>query len=893
MSAFDNGVGGIGSATSSSLGSVVTTGVGSGSPTVPWGSSGAPVISPFFTAATIDPVRWNQLFPYRLVVVDVTKGNAVVTGGGSSSGGGTSSGLSGIPNPLASLSSPKGTVQYTLQGTPTLTFSPLSTSNWQFNLPITPQQLSITDQYAINTSATLRGIVEEHNGIKFKLISASGSLGVWPYRESVISPPGGSGILSQVFGGTIQAATGLINQIGSVINTFNSGSPVTPPKTISPTDPKSTFGGTSTGYYQAMYLQQFLEQYAEAKKNPANAAWRLVFDIQKQNQSYVVTPMQFTWQQSASKPMEIMYQLQFKAWRRINLKQTLQKPTPAQSYALTPNLLQNILNTITQARLVCSSAIALIGAVTADVSKVFSVISQTALFVKDLLGVGTAASDLPSSIAQDFSSAIQQFAFLNSSQISNSVTTPKGSAAIKALVQNSINNNGLSPRAVANRQLGPAAASSQQVSNSSAILSNPNANVDLLDQIPTNQLNLNTAQQNKLNQILSNTALTVQQLKNNQAVIQGLSVQLADYFGAGNATYNQLFGLTPPPTKIQPMTIDQFLLLDTLYEFIQSISYLTATTQVTDLNIINSLDYVAGLANQSGIPFNIPNSKIYVPVPFNSTMESIATRYLGDATRWIEIATLNNLEEPYIDESGFQLPLLSNAIGRQIVVSNDQNLYFGQTIILKSSTQTQVARQITNITPLPNGNSYLITLNGDPNLNNFVTADKAFIQAYLPNTTNSQQKIFIPTDLPPPTYPGQLNIVPPGIAVSDPLTGLSGVDLLLTDSGDLALNNYADFMISYGLTNLIQALRILFTTVINSFILHPEYGLGIRPGTSISDLNIQQLYEQINSQVTQDPRFSSVTSLQIQASPPTLSISLGVSLPGMQGTLPVNFQLGA
>ena len=59
-----------------------------------------------------------------------------------------------------------------------------------------------------------------------------------------------------------------------------------------------------------------------------------------------------------------------------------------------------------------SSAIGVISAVTSDVNQVFSVISQTALFVKAALGVVTAASDLPGSIVQDFNSAIQQFVFI-------------------------------------------------------------------------------------------------------------------------------------------------------------------------------------------------------------------------------------------------------------------------------------------------------------------------------------------------------------------------------------------------------------------------------------------------------------------------------------------------
>lgn len=882
MGLFDNGTGnlGIGSAISSLTNAAASAfGLNSGSnasansPLVtPWDpSAGSPINSVFYPSLSIDPTRWNQLYPYRLVVVDVTKNNSVVSGFGNY----------------------KGTVQFVVQGTPTLIFTPLTTTKWEFNLPITPQQLNITDQYAINTSATLRGVLEEHNGIKFKIINASGTMGVWPYRESVVQPPGSPSIIQSVFGGTLSAATSLINQVAATVNTFTGNSPANAPKTISPTDPGSQFGPSSTGYYQVMYLQQFLEQYAEGKKLPANAGWRLVFDIPKQNQSYVVTPMQFTWQQSVQKPMEIMYQLQFKAWRRINLQETVQKPSPANAYAVTPGILQSILNGITEARLTCSSAIGLIGAVTSDINNVFNVFSQTALFVKDLLGVGTTAADLPASIARDFNSAIQQYIFTNSSTVAGSVTTTQGAAAVAAITANGNNNSGLTQVAVSNKQLGQSAASAQQVNNVATVLNNPNANVDLLDQVPTSQLSLNTAQQNKLNKVLSNTTLTVTQLNNNANTIQSLATNLADYFGAGDATYNTLFNLTPPSTQVQPMSINQFLILDTLYEFVQGIYHLTATTQITDLSIINSLNYVAGLASQSNIPFDVPTTKIYVPVPFGSTMEAIAARYLGDATRWIEIATLNNLEEPYIDESGFQLPLLSNAIGRQVIVTSDQNLYLGQTVTLKAAGQVSVSLQIINITPLPNGSSYLITLNGEPDLGNFTTTNLAYLQAYLPNTTNSQQKIFIPSDLPPPIYPGQLNILPPGIAASDPLTGLSGVDLLLTDSGDLALNSYGDFMISYGLTNLIQALRILFTTVLNTFLIHPEYGLGVRPGTSISDLNIQQLFEQINSQVTQDPRFAAVTGLQIQANPPNLIISLGVSLPNQQGTLPVSFELAA
>ena len=81
--------------------------------------------------------------------------------------------------------------------------------------------------------------------------------------------------------------------------------------------------------------------------------------------------------------------------------------------------------------------------------------------------------------------------------------------------------------------------------------------------------------------------------------------------------------------------------------------YLTATNQLDDQQILNGEEFVSALAATSDIAFTIPNSKIQVPVPFGLTMEQIAMRYLGDPQLWLEIATLNDLREPYIDENGF------------------------------------------------------------------------------------------------------------------------------------------------------------------------------------------------------------------------------------------------
>jgi hypothetical protein len=335
------------------------------------------------------------------------------------------------------------------------------------------------------------------------------------------------------------------------------------------------------------------------------------------------------------------------------------------------------------------------------------------------------------------------------------------------------------------------------------------------------------------------------------------------------------------------MTLDEYDILKSLYDMLTSYDILTATTQVDDDNIETALQYVAGLAANSDIAFTIPTAKVLAPVPFGLTIEGISARYLGDPQRWQEITTLNDLREPYIDESGFQYPLLSNAQGRQIVIGYNEDLYLGQTVILNSLTQPMTPRLILAIETL-SPTTYLITLDGLANLDNFLLADSAYIQAYLPGTVNSQQSIYIPSTLP---IPNNSTIVPPPGTATDPLTAISMVDWLLQDNGDLAINNYGDFRYSYGITNIIQALRIKFGTQVGESLLHPTFGLNISPGSMTGDLQMQDLYDSIQQMIQQDPRFSGIEKLQITQNGPVIGINLSVTIPGQTGVFPVTFAL--
>lgn len=825
---------------------------------LPWQS----IPSTFFKYIAIQPDRWDQLYPYRLVVFDIAK-NSVVNGN---------------PQTAAKVVTNKDSGRMTVE------FTKLG-NQWIFQLPITPQQLNISDPFAIGTTATLRGVIEEHNGIKFKMINASGTMGVWPYRDSVTDPPASPNFVQSVFGGTLEAISGVANQISSVINTATSGHPASKP--ISKRPETSSAGVTSTGYYNALALQQFLEQYAEAKKRPENASWRLVFDIPKQNQSLVVTPVQFVWQQNESKPSQIMYSFQLRAWRRIDL-QLPSSPISPSIQPISPGILQRILNTVTAARSVMSSVVDLIRAVRSDVEKPLEVLRQTSLFVKDLTNAAVTAADLPSQIQKDYSSAIKDSLYNQKDIIAASSSNVAVRNSIDQIVKSSKVTEGLSISAVSSGQLGLTASQAQSIDPSYNVFSQPERNFDLIDNVPISDLNMNFQQQNDFDNMMDNIRqTTVDDLKQYRSVILDLALQISNNFGTGDSFYNQVYGKSTPTTRVTPITIDQYDILKSLYDVIQSYDILTASKDIDSLNKQTNMEYVADLATNSDMTFQISSSKILAPVPFGLTIEAIAARYLGDPNRWLEIVTLNNLQDPYIDENGFQLSLLSNATGRQITISSIENIYVGQLVTLHSATQIPSSRRILGIDRLSD-TSYLLTLDGLANLDNFTTADNAYIQAYLPGTVNSQQNIFIPSDLEVPNDPDIT--IPPSVS-GENLAGLSKVDLLLTDSGDLAVNSFGDFRFAAGMSNLIQAIKIKLSTQKGKLLMHPDFGLGIKVGSMISEVDVQEIYNSIDKMISDDPRFDGISNLQIEINGPKLSISLGVVLANRSGVFPLSFDM--
>lgn len=828
----------------------------------PW-SETPKSLTKFYPNVFLDPKGWDKLYPYKLLVVDARTGG-IIQGGGPEAAKGTIE----VINDGAGLET---TIQYASPKT-----------SWSFTLPISPQSLSTDTSFAISTTATQQGIVEEHNGVVFKMINMSMTMGVFTGRKSIgVETKRNTSLVETVFESSLSSLSQLQGSINALRNVATSNTAQSKPDANDPTDDDLY----STGYYQALYLSRFLEQYALAKKDPSKKFWRLCFFNAKDNEAYLVTPQRFTLQRSVQRPTEYVCNLSLKAFRRIDLEQS-EPEKPALLVDLnSPNFFQRAINTITAARGVLSNAQNLIKSVRSDFRRPFELLRQVTVLLKETAGVFRTAADLPAAIIKDLDSQLAQVAselveFNEGLGAANSQVLLKNKRkaqvdAMGQLVKANGTNLGL-----------PGGNLSLISSPALNPFQNPEGNFDLLDALSINNLNFSQSQRDIIDRdIQQSSSLSVDQLRSHMVELRSLVQDIANQFGAGDATAYDILGLPPPKQRAIPLSIDELEILESLYEVLSIYDQLTASQALDNSRILNPIQYTQEIANIYGIPFQDSQSKLLAPVPFGLSIEQIALRYLGNAQRWIEIAALNNLREPFIDEVGFELNLLSNGEDRRFTLPKDSRLYVGQKIYLQSDSVSRFSRNIIQIDEV-GSDAVLVTVDGAPDLSVLTISDGASIKGFRSGTVNSQDQIFIPIDAPSIL---DNDILPPEQYRNDEAVALSKVDFLLSDSGDIVLDSSGDVKLAAGVTNLIQALKTIVLTELGSDITQPGLGIDAKVGDNIADIQVASIFSQIDAQIKEDPRFAGIVDLKVILSGPSLRINLTVQEASGGGIVPISF----
>jgi hypothetical protein len=761
----------------------------------------------------------------------------------------------------------------------------------QFYLPMPPEALQITTPFAINNTVTLNGIIEQHNAFPLIQINLTGTTGFLQALNTPKNVSANIGKVSGIFGGVI----GAIQTVASSFDTKPTTSNLINKDINKEMLTTSISMGDYTGYSQFMQLRNFLESYSILKKS--DSTLRLGFEIAKDNVLYICTPKAFSLKRDANSPYEYKYDLQLEAWQRRSSTYNVSSVGGLSTSGITgPSNFQNGLSKFINALSKVSTFINNLGnlasAIRNSVKAILNVITDVISAAKSMANFILSLPDLASNIFHDIVDAIgsiwPSLVSIYKSVISGSTISKRAKDDWNWLFDGvGLQKTGNSSQSTT-MPLPGTAAYKQLMDRVDEIFKNPDKHYDFLSSITLDKLNLPPNIQARVDRDLQRVRnFTSADYKRMQDDLKRRANVLARQLGCTTPTFDLLYGLDGlPQLKNNPNEND--------YELVNGVNQIASEL---DLMILNSaslpssstpnIDYIAGLANASNISFTIPRSKFPVPFSYGMSLERLSAQYLGDPNRWGEIAAVNGLRAPYVDEVGLQYPLLTNG-NKNVIILEDASVFVpGQTISLQSNTVRKEYRKIISLTKY-NTQSWGVELDGASDLSRFTTTDVALFDAFLPYTINSQSMIFIPS---PKDAQGVSSTSPQDKRTLENIFDMVGSDLLLDENTDLVIATDGDARYSTGITNIVQYLRVILSTNTGGILQHPEIG-GMPVGASLADINANTVLKSVNAAISNIQFIQSWThTTKVTLKGPQADVSIDFTIPNTSMTLPVSFQI--
>jgi hypothetical protein len=759
-------------------------------------------------------------------------------------------------------------------------------------MPLAPQDIQIEVPNAVSTTVTMKGIVEEHGGSPLRTIVISGTTGVLPVQEYP-STKGtrNNGILDYLFRNTIQQFSGLSRQIKRTIASATGSEQ----STVGPLNYSKTTAA-NTGYYFLHKLDRFFAFYMAKKKTKEGHHWRMAFNMYKDQMYYDVTVERLAYSKQAG-TLENFYNIRLLAWkRRTNPVGERGKPKElAPSKADKLNALARIINTLKNARRVVARSYGLMSGIRADINdSLITPIREVLLLGKDLRELAFDMYDFGFSSTNSFWAGAKESFLAALDQFSQK--------SRRDAINDTIASKGLFGQGIAGTLGGGALAASYQVAQgngTAALTINESTVADPLDNIFNNPINYpeifegiliddlplsDQAFSQITNEIQRIRALDSNDLRRRRDLMVSYTASISEALGGGSSEYNAARGISTKKV-FKKLTTEDIELLSALNDIQMATDSIIAI--VENLEGDTDDDYYSfyeKYAISQGLRFNQNASKFLVPFPLGASLEQLAYQYLGSPDRWIEIAALNGLKSPYIDEIGREVFFKGSGAGNSFTVPSDEGLYINQLVTIYSDTETATTRRIKTVQVLSAAET-LVEVDGPSDIGKYKLIDKARMRVYAPDTVNSSMLIAIPSDQ-PVSVPGKIK-TSVGIEDLNGLAQLAKVDLMLDSTGDIVMGP-DDVKLSVGLTNLVQAANLKLQTAVGSLLQHPTYGNPVQAGSPTSEVDTSAALNAIRQAFGQDPRFSGIQAAEIKKNGPAVEIKILVGVSNTDINLPLS-----
>lgn len=172
----------------------------------------------------------------------------------------------------------------------------------------------------------------------------------------------------------------------------------------------------------------------------------------------------------------------------------------------------------------------------------------------------------------------------------------------------------------------------------------------------------------------------------------------------------------------------------------------------------------------------------------------------------------------------------------------------------------------------------------------YSTMGEAILQSFLPNTVNSQQTIYIPSDQEPKTGDFRTTDIP-GVDTQDELIAVGGADLLLSPRGDLVVTPDGDARWAVGLNNVVQQARLALGVRQGSLNQHPEFGLPLKVGQSVADLDPSEVIRAAEAMFANNPTFAGVSSAALKVADGVAQLGVNVIVASTGQVIPISAEV--